>query len=434
MSTSVDTCCLTHDITNHYIRDFPEDIGNEPNVAPAGRNFYSMSNLWNRHSNTPGGTNADGTPAHQHPIRYDVSGNPFTNYLYAKIEAIVDLPPRDMEVKYFIKHPGSGGGIANIHYLGSVPVPDNLSPGAPETVALSWEIPDGTPNHSCVFAVIRSPSEPDQDITSLGFREVESVIREDNDWVQRNLEVGDYADGNANAGQSYRIWFSPIIIAYPDEMEDKSLPITLKVNALGTLKYEQIEIEIPGRRNYKVKPGESQKIDLNLEIKPGNIVPLVVTGVVPGTADIGESYFIDIEPLLGKVQLIGYRFETRISKSHNFLAQTIDIGLAAFRDFAVLSGLDAADLIVTQNLKSLRFRKPFYSIKNLMVWMKDLRSLIERFIEYLEKSKLNDQFDTPKTFRRFLEEFEEAKPAAFIANLRNAVARLQMLVYLNRKV
>lgn len=426
MTTETATCCLTHDITDHYIRDFPEDLGTEPAVAPSGRNFFSMSNLWNRLSNTPGGVTSDGQPEHQHPVRFNLDGTPYQNYMFAKVEAIVDLPPRDMVVKFFLKHPGSGGGAANINFLGSTPVPITLRPGHPETESFAWQVPTGTPQHSCMFAIVRSPSEPDQDITELGFRDVEAVIRSDNDWVQRNLEVGDYPAGNIYGGQNNNIWTAPIIIAFPFQEGKKPLPVFLAVNAQEARRLVGLAVEIPGRERHKVDPGSVTEIQLSTLVKPGQDLPLVIEAIIPGEAEVDEIFSVDINPTLGETPLIGFSFQIRISKAHRFLSQIQDIALAAFQDYAEITGSEVADKLAWLHRESLR-EMPC-SPHRFLKWLAGYGELFEFLTKELSKIELPENVDVVGAFKRFLKALSRPENLAALSCYRDAVSRLQMLV------
>ncbi|MCB1058386.1 MAG: hypothetical protein KDD11_23030, partial [Acidobacteria bacterium] len=184
LQTLATTCCLHHDSGDHYIRDFPEDVGNEPSdPLPPGRTRYSMSNVWNRLSNTVGTFGANG-PEHEHPARFENDGvTPKTNYLFARVEQVETLQISGASVSFYLKHPGSGAGAITL--LGTVAVPVGL----PQDISIPWQVPVGTPNHSCVFAVVFSPAEPEQDTTALDWAAFEALSHEDNDWAQRNLDI-----------------------------------------------------------------------------------------------------------------------------------------------------------------------------------------------------------------------------------------------------
>src|SRR5204863_2553771 len=81
--TELAQCCLTHDKGDHYMRDFPVDVGAEPSdPLPAGMTRYSMSNIWNRLTDTPGVFSALTGPEHESPFRFNPDMTPKTNFLF----------------------------------------------------------------------------------------------------------------------------------------------------------------------------------------------------------------------------------------------------------------------------------------------------------------------------------------------------------------
>ena len=105
---------------------------------------YSMSNVWNRLTNSAGSWSASAGPEHQGPVRFNADMSAKTNYLFARVEQTVNPQVRNAVVKFYMKHPGSGGGAANLNLLGQVGVPAALAVGAPQNVSLAWTVPPGT--------------------------------------------------------------------------------------------------------------------------------------------------------------------------------------------------------------------------------------------------------------------------------------------------
>lgn len=328
-------CCLTHDIGDHYIRDFPEDVGNEPSdPLPPARTRYSMSNVWNRLSNTPGAFGANG-PDHESPARFAADGTTvFTNYLFARVEQVGTLVIRDAVVKFYLKHPGSGGGAANLTLLGQVNVPA----GPPQNVRLAWQIPSGTPNHSCVFAVVRSPSEPEDDPTALTWSQFEALSRADNDWAQRNLDI----ENVAPAGAGNTVSAAPWVVRFARTIK---LPATLslKVDAQAAKGLESLLMEIPGVATHEVQPGEAVSIRHRVGVRD---VAVILHGTLSGRDRPGVLHAVQIDPKIGSVDLVGFATQFRVGPAADYLRQGMDRLIGACVDLAEVADIGPACRIV----------------------------------------------------------------------------------------
>ena len=426
ITTLTGTCCLTHDVPDHYVRDFPEHTGAEAPVPPPGRNFYAMSNLWNRRSNTAGGVTPDGQPEHQRPARFNSDGTPYQNYLFAKVETVVNLPVHDVQVKFFLKHPGSGGGAANFRLLGAVAVPDTLRPSSPQTVSLPWQVPAGTPQHSCTFAVARSPAEPDDDLTSLNFQEVEALVHTKNAWVQRNLDISDYPSAENNNGEPNTVWAAPIVISLPREEGLKALPVVLEVDAEGAKRLLGLAVEVPGKERYEVEPGSRAKFELKSRVKPGQELPLIVSAIIPGDAEVGETFSVHIDPRLGRIPLAGYGFEMRITKPYEFVGQILDIALATYRDYAEITGSEVADKLARLHRDALA--QEWYSPRRFQDWLADYVDLVKMLVDEMTRFELFDTLAVGEAFDRFAQAMSNPKGIAPLSCYRDLVSRLQMVV------
>jgi hypothetical protein len=344
LQTLATLCCLTHDIGNHYIRDFPVDVGTEPSEPlPASMTRYSMSNVWNRLTNTPGGWSATTGPEHQQPVRFNPDLTPRTNYLFARVEQTVNLKVRSAVVKFFRKNPGSGGGPTNLLLLGQVPVPDTLAVGVPQTVSLPWTIPTGTPNHSCIFAVVRSDAEQDGDQSSLDWWQFEDLSRLDNDWAQRNLEIQDFASGNV--GDSNSLESAPALIYLPPRQDRKGAELILDIDATGAEGADALTLEVVGDEPYKINAGAQTKIKLALARRREPLVVLIAA-TVPGGLERGRTTTVEITPSIGDRSMVGFASAFRSARERDAVAQTLDVAASAFLDLGELFDFDAADELV----------------------------------------------------------------------------------------
>lgn len=344
--TSMTLCCLSHDIPDTLLRDFPEDNGTEPNPGFPGRNFYSMSNVWNRKTNTPGGLNPDGTPQHENPARFQSNGvTPHTNYLYARVDAINNLQVRDAEVRFYMKHPGAGSGAANLQLLGTVPVSNALAPGNQQTVSIPWIVPAGTPNHSCTFSVIHTPAEPAQDITGLNWNQTETLIRDDNDWAQRNLTM-DQTFPNFGNNDPIRFTFPPIFIEYPKERGLKEAKLIIHPEMFDNKVIQSLELIFPAYD--KCIPIRSEKpIELDNSIKPGTRVLVIARAMLnPKAMEFKhQQQVLGITPQIDKLKLVGYAFGVQMNKGSQVISQIMDRGLGGLMDVAEVTGLTSAEHI-----------------------------------------------------------------------------------------
>jgi hypothetical protein len=341
LQTLATTCCLTHDIGNHYLRDFPVDVGNEPSdPLPAGMTRYSMSNVWNRLTNTPGGWSATTGPEHQEPVRFNADMSARTNYLFANVEQTVNLKVRNAVVKFFRKTPGSGGGATNLNFLGQVPVPDALAVGSPQTVSMAWTVPSGAPRHSCIFAVVRSDAEQDGDQSALDWWQFEDLSRLDNDWAQRNLVIDDFASGNV--GDENTVEGAPALIWLPPREDRPAAELVLEVDAQAAEGAASLMLEVVGEKPRRLKVGARARVKLPLARKRDPLV-VVITALIPGGLERGRVIRVDITPSIGGRSMIGFSSAFRSARERDVVAQTLDIAAGAFLDLSDLFDFDAAD-------------------------------------------------------------------------------------------
>jgi len=341
LQTLATTCCLTHDIGNHYLRDFPVDVGSEPSdPLPAGMTRYSMSNVWNRRTNTPGGWSATTGPEHEEPVRFNADMSTRTNYLFAKVEQTVNLKVRGAVVKFFRKNPGSGGGATNLSYIGQVSVPDALAVGSPQTVSLPWTVPSGTPRHSCIFAVVRSDAEQDGDQSALDWWQFEDLSRQDNDWAQRNLVIDDFA--SSNVGDQNTVESAPALIYLPPREDRPAAELVLDVDTRAAEGAASLTLDVVGEKPRKLKVGGRARVKLPLARRREPLV-VVIEAVIPGGVDRGRTFGVDVTPSIGGRSMIGFSSVFRSARERDAVAQTVDIAAGAFFDLADLFDFAAAD-------------------------------------------------------------------------------------------
>ncbi|GGG40034.1 hypothetical protein GCM10011344_46120 [Dokdonia pacifica] len=438
LSTSTNTCCLMHDIPDTVLKDFPEDTGTESNPGFPGRNFYSMSNVWNRQANAAGGLNADGTPDHENPAKFEMDGVTLhTNYLFAKVDVLENLRVRDAEVRFYLKHPGAGGGAANLQLLGAAPITGTLTPGTTQTVSLPWTVPNGSPTHSCVFAVVHTPAEPSEDITALNWNQTEQLVRDDNDWAQRNLTIESTLMNFGNIAEE-QLSFQPIIIDYPDEKGLKTVPLQIEATIAENKAIDAVELVFPSMdKCIMVKPGENLTVEITDSLRPGTKVLMIARAKMnKASVDIGNvQEAVGITPILGDTKIVGYGFSLKTGKNSNAISQLIDRIQGAFADFGEIAGPSNWDCLCKE-LQEIR-RNGCSSSTTLTMLFRDkvdsLKKLQETLLKNAEEAYLFADMDYAyeKLYRTIENQESDAHSFDAIRDLINRFETLNWCLYLS---
>ena len=440
LSTSTNVCCLSHDIPDTVLKDFPEDAGIESNPGFPGRNFYSMSNVWNRQANAAGGLNPDGTPDHENPARFEMDGvTPHTNYLFARVHVLEDLRVRDAEVRFYVKHPGAGGGAANIQLLGAAPITGTLTTGTTQTVSLPWTVPNGSPTHSCVFAVVHSPAEPGEDITALTWAQTEQLVRDNNDWAQRNLTIENALMNLGNIAED-QLSFQPIIIDYPDEKGLKTVSLNVEVSIADNEAIDAVELVFPSLdKCIMVKPGEERTIEVTESLHPGTKV-LMIARTTFRKSDVAFDNvmeMIGITPIIGETKIVGYGFSIKTGKNSNATLQVLDRIQGALADFGELSGQSGWGRLC-ESLRDLRrngcsspsaitdvFKENVHSLKSLQEVLKKDAEEAYQFADM--------DYTFGKLYRKIENQEPDARLFDAVRDLINRIETLNWCLYLSYK-
>ena len=426
LQATTTSCCFTHDIPNHYLRDFPTDLGNEPSEPlPAGVNRYAMSNVWNRLTNTPGTMSALTGPEHQNPIRFNADMTPRTNYLFARVEQLVNLPVRDARVRFFLKNPGSGGGASNLTLLGEAVVPGSLGVGIPQNVSLAWTVPMGVPKHSCIFAVVRSDAEPEGDQSSLDWWQFETLSRNDNDWAQRNLDIENMSSSNEDSN-TYES--APSFIFLPPLRQRPSPTLTLRIDATRAKGLKSLRLQVLEGKSYDLSPGGRQSIRLDIR-KARERIALVLHAEVPRRLKVGTSYVIGVDPAIGERALIGYAVDFRASSRHDLMVQIFDDALASLGDFSELA--DAPGIRALYRVLARRMDDRPYSQRELADRLTGARKDIDNLVAELDAVKEARDLGAPETAQQLLTTLddyrgESVSERAVVQRFRALCARCMM--------
>ncbi len=373
--TTTTPCCFTHDIPNHYLRDFPTDVGNEPSEPiGAGVNRYAMSNVWNRLTNTPGTPSATTGPEHQNPARFNADmTTPHTNYLFAKVEQLISLPVRSAVVRFFLKNPGSGGGAANLVLLGEVAVPAGIGVGMPQTVSLPWTISTGVPNHSCIFAVVRSDAEPEGNQSALDWWQFETLAYNDNDWAQRNLDIENVTSSNTDDSNAYES--APFFINLPPPQQRRSPFLTLEIDATNARPLRTLALELVNGKTIRLVPGRTQSVRINIRGVRERLV-IVLHAEVPGRLKVGTRLRIGVNPSIGRRSVVGFGVEFRIAGRRAVINQLLDTAGAALGDFATLADAPGVHALFC-SIGRGRCGRP-YSVRDIIDRLVDRRADLQR--------------------------------------------------------
>ncbi|HEX3125730.1 MAG TPA: hypothetical protein VH394_00210 [Thermoanaerobaculia bacterium] len=406
LQTLADLCCLSHDIGDHFIRDFPTDTGLEPSgTPPAGIHSYSNSFVWNRQTNTPGTFDPVFGPEHQNPARFNADMTAHTNFLFARVEQRNNLLVRNAVVKFFLKTPGSGGGAANLTALGQVAVPATLGVGLPVDVALPWMVPAGTPNHSCVFAVVRSDAEQEGDQSGLDWWGFENLAHVDNDWAQRNLDIEDVSSSNTGDGNIYES--APFFLLLPP-IDDKALRLTLEIDATRAKGLTNLVVDVVGGKPAGAKPGAVTKLDLDLANRREPYV-VVLRGTLPPKLAPGKAFTVTVNPSVGERPIVGFGATFRVAAWNEVLAQSLDVAAAAFGDISTFAELPSARRLFC----SIRggCGAP-YSLRDLASWLVEQRGVFEALageLKGLPAATATGAFDALQLLLRTIKAFTDGK-------------------------
>ncbi len=438
-------CCKTPDVPNHFIRDFPEHMGAERPTPPSGRDFYSTSYLWNRHSTDPGIITSGGEPPHQQPRRYTDQAQPFKNYLFARLEVTQLLALRDVTVSFYLKH--AGMGQTTIVKLGTqtiVPNPQYLQPKAaynsPSAAnneilvpPVEWVVPSNMPTHGCLIAVIQSAGEPNLSFTqiqNLTWQQADQYVRTDNAWAQRNVNIETVPYGSPGATPFY---FAPIIVALPEDQETAGpLEIVYSVDKrlVGTA-----EVVIVGMEEKPFPMTErTGRILIDRDGLFNPYLTLFVRAVIPAGERLGSRFNVSLEPIVGKTPMMGYTHQWHVGEHDVYITELLEIALGAYEGYSKITDNEIADRLA--ELHRALYVQRYQSISRLMREIMGARDLIQKFAEVIDKehNDLMEHTGLGQTIRRLLEVLENTQEEdidfySTAALYRQMVSTLQLLVW-----
>jgi hypothetical protein len=108
---------------------------------------------------------------------------------------------------------------------------------------MPWTVPAGTPNHSCLFAVVNSTAEPESDPMALNWVQLGDMSHVDNDWAQRSLDIGLVSASNT----SNLVESAPFVVRFANDAGIEQLPVRLAVRAAGEMPLAALRIDAAGK-------------------------------------------------------------------------------------------------------------------------------------------------------------------------------------------
>ncbi len=288
-TVTVDGC--SPDLTDMYIRDNDNDIGQ----IPSGNPWWLSPDIWIRHAD-------DGGTQHMNPQ----AGQ--RNYIYARIWNRGTTTIGDIDVDFYFANPGLGLTWPNDWTL--LPVKQHIpsiAPGSYAVVSIPWDVPNIT-GHFCLFVRISAPTDPIRD----------DRVPWENNIAQRNLHIIDYPQPQPGACQLNEAGM------YEDRIEfdvintlATSTPVDIEITASGLPPDAQVwlhpgplanrwssldglEIEPDGRLRIlrfpahiygiRLNPLESRRVTLEIHAPGNSLFTIGFSESVRGNVVGGNSY------------------------------------------------------------------------------------------------------------------------------------------------
>ena len=330
--------CFRPDIVDHFIRDFPTDVGNEPSVPPAGQNVWNNSNVWNRRSNTPGGLNPTGGPLHEEPFVCSDPQKNFINYMWVKLEQLTNLSD-PVAVDLYLAVPGASTNLIPLnpptpsssanHRLNFCPPP---TPTNPVTQSLAWIVPAGYTAHSCVFAISYSADAPSPILNpaSMNFGNVAPLVTGHNCIAQRNLNIQVTTCMNPRACTTTLAW------VHIDNPFDKAAPARLEIDATQAARLSNLFLEVDDRIVGEITLGEISTIQIADLLQPGESRVLRFQATLPPVMlPHGTELPIHLRCIVDDQFINGYTHIVRVAPIETTVVQVFDILFSALRDVGV---------------------------------------------------------------------------------------------------
>ena len=201
--------------------------------------------------------------------------------------------------------------------------------------------------------------------------------------------------------------------------------LRLAIDTRGAKGLESLTAQICGRDERKLRPGQVARLEEKVE--PGQDVAVFIRGTVPARARVGSSYTVNIEPKLGKVHLVGYSSELRVTSPHEYLSQLVDTLLAASVDLARAADLAPACRIASQVRQ--RFAGGCLTTETVAEMAIDLADDLGDAVAKLARRREGRGFCLESAFEEWKRALEGGRSAEIVEGLFALAQRLQMVAW-----
>jgi hypothetical protein len=258
-----------------YVRDWTDDATHGDNgVEPSTHsNFYSFSDVWNRHSAAPGPFVSD-QPSNEDAL--NLPGTTGDNWAFARVRRNVGGPVTAVTAHFLVSRFGTGGnfedattGDLNL----SFPDPDPVittdgSAGPWITVPYHWRLNTTAGNHLCLAVQISTPGDPYIPPTLEGNTPGWSTgtdlrIINDNNKAQRNMHLTTIpASGGGGSVTEWAIVHNPGFLK-------RDIPLRIDIRGISQRYLRDVTVQaIGGERPVTLKAQDGSGFVLR-DVQPG---------------------------------------------------------------------------------------------------------------------------------------------------------------------
>jgi len=318
-----------------YVRDWTEnasahDTGLEPSTNP---NFFTTSDVWNRHTNAPGPFVND------QPQNEDVqvgAGAAGTNYTFVRIHrkapAASGSTPVTVKARFFFAEFGTG---ASYVMIGTTSV-TFAAADVVQTVGLPWHRDNVASPHVCLAVEIAGPNDRYATPSLLGntpgwFTGTDLRVISDNNKAQRNMGAYSTAIGGAGTASFYAAVQNGATLPRSLELRYEATP---EVQA----RLRNARIEVIGGESRPFRSGDMLRLD---DMQPGEYRWVGVTFEAPDGKE-GEELPMLFYEMDGHMAVNGFTIAARPSSVRAVLRANLAFHRAVFTRLAAAFHIDRA--------------------------------------------------------------------------------------------
>lgn len=277
--------------SDFYVRDWTispvtHDNGEEPSTGV----WWTVSDVWNRLTNTAGAFNANDQPAHE--VALDGVPNFAFTRVHRKSAASAGSPDVTVTARFLFADYGLGSNYQDVA-IGTLPT---LTFAAGDTVksmvdgaGFQWSLPVTRSTHVCMAVEISSPGDPySPELAGRAPGVSDPLIILDNNKAQINMDLPPMGEAGGEAS-FYALVHNPGLLA-----EDMTLRYQVPPEAFR--KMEGSTFQVVGKQLSplqakgtlileKMQPGENRWIRINYKTQPltdGQQLPVTFEHVVDG--------------------------------------------------------------------------------------------------------------------------------------------------------